>query len=90
MPILRTATGKEYPCDFMGVANGFALYVNIKIDSYMELLEVFQDPSETEVLTWVGTSGEAVRIETGFTVFTGFDIIGGQCPVRIRMEKNLD
>lgn len=87
MPVLRTATGREYVCDFMGVASGMALYIKIKIDSYEEVLRVFQDPNETEILSWISEDGTAVREETGFTVFTGFDIMGGQCPVRIRMEK---
>lgn len=89
LSMLRTATGKTYPCNFMGVATGYtALYVKVEID-LNELLAVFQDPNETEVLEWIGDSGCVVRTETGYTVFTGFDIMKGECPIRIRMEKGL-
>ena len=91
MSILRTATGREYPCDFMGTANGgFVLYVRIKIDTYEEVLLVFQNPEETNTMSWIGEDGEIGRVETGFTVFTGFDNMGGPCPVRIRMEKPVE
>ena len=49
MPVLKTATGKEYICDFMGVANGMALYVQIKAD-LREVLDTFTNQNETETL----------------------------------------
>lgn len=91
MPVLRLATGREYPCDFMGTTNGgFVLYVRIKIDTYEELLQVFQNPEETNSMSWVNGDDIIGRVETGFTVFTGFDNMGGPCPVRIRMEKPVE
>lgn len=89
MPVLRTATGKEYICDFMGVANGMALYVQIKAD-LQEVLDTFTNQNETETLQWIGSSGDVVEEESGFTTFGGFMIVGGQCPVRVRMLKNLE
>lgn len=89
MPILRTATGKEYICDFMGIAIGMVLYVQLIID-LEEALTVFRNPEETSVLSWIGTNGEPVEIEEGFTEFGGFTIVGGQCPVRVRMLKKIE
>lgn len=86
MPILRTATGKEYPCDFMGVAGEAALYVKVAID-LNEILEVFQNPEETIVLQWIGIDNNVVREEHGFTRFTGFSLMKGDCPVRIRLGR---
>lgn len=83
---LKTATGKEYPCDFMGVAQGLVLYVKLKIDLY-EVLDVFQNPEETQVLRWYGTNDNMVREETGFTGFGGFTLMEGYCPVRIRLDR---
>lgn len=88
IPYLKTATGKEYPCDFMGVAQGLVLYIKLKIDLY-EALDVFQNPEETKVLTWYGANGDAVREETGFTSFGGFTMMSPPCPVRIRLMKNI-
>ena len=90
MPVLRTATGKEYICDFMGVANGgFVLYVQVAIDLY-EALDIFQNAEETSTLSWIGTNGEAGRIEEGFTEFGGLSIERDPCPVRIRMLKKIE
>lgn len=89
MSLLKTATGKEYPCDFMGTANRIVLYMKCDI-SFQEALDVFQNPEETNVLQWIGKDNEVVREETGFTKFTGFDLMDGDCPVRIRMEKPVE
>lgn len=89
MPVLRTATGKEYICNFMGVADGLALFVCLIIN-LSEILDVFTNPEETKILTWVGTNGEAVEVEENFTEFGGFYITGDQCPVRIRMLKKIE
>lgn len=88
MNYLRTATGKEYACDFMGVAIGYdVLYVKLEID-LNEALTIFQNPEETEVLTWIDDrDGSTIRSETGYTDFGGFIIMRGKCPVRIRMQK---
>ena len=86
---LKTATGKKYPCDFMGVAQGLVLYVKLKIDLY-EVLDVFQNPEETQVLRWYGTNDNMVREETGFTGFGGFTLMDGYCPVRIRLDRKGD
>ena len=86
-PILKTATGKEYPCDFMGTATKYVLYIVIDID-LNDILSIFQNPEETETLQWIGNGGELVREETGFTKFTGFTLMdNGGCHVRIRLEK---
>lgn len=89
IPYLKTATGKEYPCDFMGVAQGLVLYIKLKIDLY-EALDVFQNPEETETLIWYGANGKVVREEAGFTNFGGFTLMSGYCPVRIRLERKGD
>ena len=89
MPILRTASGKEYVCDFMGVANGVVLYVQLMID-YYELLNVFTLPEETNTLSWIGSSGDVIETEIGFTEFGGFTVVGGQCPIRLRMLKKIE
>lgn len=87
MSLLKTSTEKEYLCNFMGVASGSsALYIQISIDLH-EALTVFQNPEETKTLQWIGDNGEIVREETGYTFFTGFSIVPGECPVRIRMQK---
>lgn len=88
MSFLRTATGKEYPCDFMGLANEFVLYVQVDM-ALEEVLTVFQNPEETNILYWIGDNGEVVREEHGFIVFTGFNIVSGDYPIRIRMTKKL-
>ena len=87
MTVLRTATGKEYPCDFMGIAPGLATcFVTLEID-LPEVLSVFQNPEETSELSWIGDEGNVVRTETGYTKFGGFTILDGDCPVRVRMQK---
>ena len=88
MTSCKTATGKSYPCDFMGVASDYgALYLKLQIDLY-EVLQVFQDPEETATLIWFNEdTGEAVRTETGFTTFGGFTIMKDAYPVRVRMLK---
>lgn len=88
MAFLRTATGKEYPCDFMGLANEFILYVQVDME-LGDVLTVFQNPEETRILYWVGDLGDIVRTEKGFIVFTGFNIVSGEYPVRIRMTKKI-
>lgn len=87
MTLCRTAMGKEYPCDFMGVAPGLAtMFVTLEID-LVEALTVFQNPEETNTLEWLGDDGSVVREETGYTKFGGFTILDGDCPVRIRLQK---
>ena len=92
MTVCKTATGKSYPCDFMGVASDFgALYCKLQIDLF-EVLNVFQNPEETSVLQWIDEDAledtdPVIRRETGFTVFGGFTIMHGDCPVRVRMLK---
>ena len=89
MPVLRTATGKEYICNFMGVADGMVLYVQLLID-LQEALNVFTNPEETASLSWIGMDNEPVEVEEGFTQFGGFFITADQCPVRVRMLKKLE
>lgn len=89
MPVLRTATGKEYICSFMGVADGLVLYMQLAI-SLQEALDVFTNPEETAVLSWIGMNDEPVEVEEGFTEFGGFFITGDQCPVRVRMLKKIE
>ena len=89
MSILRTNKGREYPCTFMGVANAMTLYVQIMIDFY-EAVEVFTNPEETEVLSWIGLNDEPIQIEEGFTEFGGFTVDEGDCPVQIRMLKKIE
>ena len=91
MTVCKTATGKSYPCDFMGVASDFgALYLKLEIDLY-ECLQVFQNPEDTAVLQWIDPDTEegeqVVREERGFTTFGGFTIMQDSCPVRVRMLK---
>ena len=88
MTVLRTATGKEYPCDFMGVATGYAvLFLKVDMD-VTEAVQLFMNPEETETLVWCNKdTGEDVRTETGYTVFGGITIMQPPCPVRIRMTK---
>ena len=89
MPVLRTATGKEFYCNFMGVASSMVLYVKILLD-LAEVLEIFQDPNETRILQWFSESGELVREERGFTIFKGFELDDGACPVRVRMDRDIE
>lgn len=88
MPKIKMATGKEYPCDFMGAASEFVLFVKVDIP-LTNVLTVFQDPEETKVMQWVSDNGKVVRTESGFTEFTGFSIMRNGCPVRIRMAKKI-
>lgn len=88
MAFLRTATGKEYPSDFMGLANEFVLYLQVDME-LTEVLRIFQDPEETRTLYLINDLGETLRTETGFIVFTGFNLIRGEYPVRIRMTKKM-
>lgn len=88
MTVIRTATGKEYPCDILGVANGYALYAQVRMDM-QEVLNIFQDENETKELSWINDQGDPVRTEYGFTVFGGFQIVEGNYPIRVRMTKKL-
>jgi len=89
MTVLRTATGKEYYCNFMGTASSVILYVRILIE-LNEMLEVFQNPEETRILQLVNEKDEVLREERLFTKLTEFTLVGGQCPVRIRLERDID
>lgn len=87
MATIRTAKGKEYPCDFMGVGSRHVLFIVIDID-LLELLSVFQDAEETRLLQWVGDSGSVGREEEGYTKFVGFTLLDGDgCKIRVRMER---
>lgn len=86
MTLLRTATGKLYCCDFMGVANNAILYVTVDMDAE-EVLQIFRNPEETSRLEWLNDSEEVVRSESGFTEFEGLTIMGGRCPIRVRMAR---
>ena len=87
MELLRTATGKEYPCSFMGVGSRIVLFIVIDID-LNELLNVFQNSTETSVLQWIGDDGTIEREEIGYTKFIGFSLLdSSECHVRIRLEK---
>lgn len=89
MTTLKTATGKEYYCDFMGTASSIVLYVRIQID-LNELIEVFQNPEETRILQLVNEKDEVLREERLFIKLTEFTIVSGPCPVRIRLERDID
>ena len=89
MTMLRTATGKEIPCDFMAKADDLILYVKVQMD-LVEAMKLFQNPEETKVLEWINDNGEAVHCDTGFIKFSEIHIMTGACPVRIRMEKDID
>ena len=87
MKVLKTATGKEYPCDFMGIASGYeVLYVKVNMD-LDEIMPIFQNPEETETLIWCDEDGTKIRSESGFTVFGGFTIMRGACPIQVRMMR---
>ena len=89
MPLLKTATGKEYVCNFMGVANGLVLYIQIAID-LQEAITIFTNPDETNTLSWYDLQGLLIETEHGFTEFGGIFIEGGQCPIQIRLLKKLE
>ena len=86
MSVLRTATDKEYNCNFMGVSDGMVLYAQLDI-SLQDALNIFTDAEETNVLFWIGLNDEVIQEEEGFTEFGGFAVVGGSCPVRVRMLK---
>lgn len=86
MAVLRTNTGKEYPCISFCCPNEFMLSARIDID-ISEMMTVFQDPDETIDMCWIDNFGYTVKTTHGFTVFKGFDIVGGDYPVCIRMTK---
>ena len=90
MTVVKTATGKTFECDFMGVATGYdVLYLKIEADP-TEAVQVFLNPEETHMLSWFNEdTGEDVRTETGYTAFGGLTIMPGKCPVRIRMTRPL-
>ena len=89
MPKLRTATGRECPCDVMTSVNNTVLYVKIQMD-LSETITVFQDPEETKVLQWIGDNGNILSEEKGYTKFVGITMMPGSCPVRVRLDKDLD
>lgn len=89
MTTLRTATGKEFYCDFMGTANELVLYVKVDGDLH-EILNTFQNPEETRILQHLTENGEVTREETMFTKFVEIHLMSDGCPIRIRMEKDLD
>lgn len=88
MTVIRTATGKEFECDFMGVATGYdVLYLKLNAEP-VEAMTVFMNPEETEMLAWHNTdTGEDVRIVSGYTLFGGLTIMEPPCPVRIRLTR---
>lgn len=89
MSVLKTLTGKEYNCNFVGVSDNSVLYMQLEI-SFQEALNVFTDSNETAVLSWIGLNDNVIRKEEGFTEFGGFTITDGQCPVRVRMLKKIE
>ena len=75
MIILRTNSNKEYPIEWIGVAD-FDGCLRFEIadaaDRMQELFAAFSDPQETETLTRVFDEDE--RVFTGFTRFKGMDL----------------
>lgn len=75
MIILRTNSNKEYPIEWIGVAD-FDGCLRFEIadaaDRMQELFAAFSDPQETETLTRVFDEDE--RVFTGFTGFKGMDL----------------
>lgn len=88
MTFVRTATGKQFPCDFMGIASGYdVLYLKLDME-IPEAVSIFMNPEETETLAWYDdASGEDVRTVSGYTEFGGVTIMQPPCPVRIRMTR---
>lgn len=87
MPILKTATGKEYYCDFFAIAVGYeSLWLKVQIDP-VEALTVFQNPEETMILEWYGENGDLLKRELAYTRLTGISFVNGKCPVRINLKR---
>lgn len=89
MPKLRTATGRECPCDVMGSVNDTVLYAKIQME-LSEVIGVFQNPEETKVLQWIGDNGNVLLQEEGYTKFVGITMMAGPCSVRVRLDKDMD
>ena len=75
MIILRTNSNKEYPIEWIGIAD-FDGCLRFEVvdaaDRVPELFAAFSDPAETETLTRVFDEDE--RVFTGFTGFKGMDL----------------
>ncbi len=75
MIILRTNSNKEYPIEWIGIADFdgcLRFEVADAADRMPELFAVFTDPSATETLTRV--FDEDRRVFTGYTGFKGMDL----------------
>jgi len=75
MIILRTNSQKEYPIEWIGIADFdgcLRFEVTDAADRMPELFAAFSDPNETETLTRVFDEDE--RVFTGFTRFKGMDL----------------
>ncbi len=75
MIILRTNSNKEYPIEWIGIADFdgcLRFEVADAADRMPELFAAFTDPAETETLTRVFDEDE--RVFTGFTGFKGMDL----------------
>ena len=89
MQILRTASGNEYYCDFMGKASPLVLYIKVEM-SFDEASRLFQNPEETKHFQWYDEDGTLLGDEWYFTKFTQITIMEGPCPMRIRLERDMD
>lgn len=89
MKTLKTATGKEYYCSFMIKSNKQNLYMKLLIDPN-EALDVFRNPEETKELQWLDEQGNITLEAEHFTKFVELFLEDGPCPVRIRLDLDLD
>ena len=88
MRTLKTATGREYYCSFM-IRKDQNVYMRLLIEP-AEVLQVFQNPEETRELQWLNEDGSVILEARHFTKFTELMIENGPCPVRVRMDLDLD
>ena len=83
MKKLISATGKEFDCDWCGVSFMDQLFAATAGYTFDELLQVFQDPSETAALSFVDDGQKTVY--TGYTRLMGlqFDLRTGFITVNL-------
>lgn len=89
MNTLLTATGKEFPCNFFGVAGAGALIADIDTD-LITAAKIFSDASETSEINYIFDSNgeEASRSVKGFTfLYSISNLYGMTAGVRIMLQR---
>lgn len=89
MNIFLTATGKEFPCNFFGIASAGVVIADLDVD-LITAAKVFSNKSETEEIHYIydNNGEEADRVVKGFTsLLSVSNLYGETIGVRVMLQR---